>query len=138
MSDPEPIATLLGQTEAFAGCPTSVLEEIAGNLSETSVAPGSLLVEKGARCGDLFVVVSGEFGVFIDPEAASPTVVLERGAVFGEIGAVSGIEATASVKALGDASVLVIPEPELHRHMRQTPELAASMLRSLSQYLEQD
>ena len=138
MSDTESIATLLGTTDAFASCPAPVLEEIAGNLSESVVAPGAELVEKGAKCRDVFVAVSGRFGVFIDPAAEEPAVVLERGAVFGEIGAVSGIEATASVRALDEASVLAIPVTDLHRHMRRTPELAASMLRSLSQYLGKD
>lgn len=138
MSDTETIAALLGATDAFAGCPAPVLEEIAGGLSETAVAPGVQLVEKGAKCGDVFVAVSGRFGVFIAPEATEPAVILERGSVFGEIGAVSGIEATASVRALEEASVLAIPVADLHRHMRRTPELAASMLRSLSQYLGRD
>lgn len=138
MLSPDQIVDLLSQNEAFADCPVSILEALASGSEETPVTKGDVLVEKGVKASAVQVAIEGRFGVFIEADAPDPAVTLERGAVFGEIGAVSGIKATATVKALEDGVVLTIPGSELHRHMRRSPELAASILRSLSRYLGKD
>lgn len=138
MSSPDQIVSLLEENDAFSGCSKEVLEELAVAIEERTVPAKTVLIEKGAKGGDVFVASAGEFGVFLSPDATEPAVRLGRGAVFGEIGAVSGIEATATVSALREGRVLTIPGAELHSAMRRSPELAASILRSLSRYLGKD
>lgn len=134
MPDLTEIVALLRENETFAAAATGTLEAIAGAMVERSVGAGTELIRQGVKCGSVFVVTSGEFGVFIDAES-EPVARLGRGRIFGEIGAVSGIDATATVRSLSPGMVLEIPGPALHSAMRESPTFAASILRSLSRYL---
>lgn len=136
MSSDTDLVSLLSQNDTFAGTPASTLATLASGAVERSFAAGDEPIRQGVRCGSLFLVIEGEFGVFVkDTPEDAPLARLGRGRVFGEIGAVSGIVATATVRAFSDSRVLEIPGPALHRAMRQTPALAESVLRSLSRYL---
>ncbi|MCB1232309.1 MAG: Crp/Fnr family transcriptional regulator [Verrucomicrobiae bacterium] len=128
------IVSLLQQNDTFADAPEEILRDLASGMKERPVEAGTDLIEQGKKCGSLFAATEGDFGVFIDGES-EPVAQLGRGRVFGEIGAVSGIKATATVRALSDGNVLEIPGPALHRAFAQSPKLAESVLRSLSRYL---
>lgn len=130
------LVELLSENETFAGTPLPTLTTLAAGSEERVLAAGDEPIRQGIRCGSVFLVIEGTFGVFVKgtPDDA-PLARLGRGRVFGEIGAVSGIVATATVRALTDGRVLVIPGPALHRAMRQTPTLAEAVLRSLARYL---
>ncbi len=134
MPDPSEIIALLRENETFADAPVDTLTAIAGEMVDRTVTTGRELIRQGEKCGSVFVVTSGEFGVFIDAEP-DPVARLGRGRIFGEIGAVSGIDATATVRCLTPGNLLEIPGPALHQAMRQSPDFAASILRSLSRYL---
>jgi CRP-like cAMP-binding protein len=130
------IVELLSGNETFAGTPPQTLASLAAEAVDRAIATGEEPIRQGVRCGSLFLIREGEFGVYVkETPADAPLARLGRGRVFGEIGAVSGIVATATVRALADSQVLVIPGAALHRAMRQTPALAESVLRSLSRYL---
>ncbi len=128
------IVALLQQNETFADAPEAILRELASGMKERAIDTDTVLIQQGKKCGSLFVATAGDFGVFIDGET-EPVARLGRGRVFGEIGAVSGIEATATVRSLTGGSILEIPGPALHRAFGQSPKLAESVLRSLSRYL---
>ncbi|MCB1062598.1 MAG: cyclic nucleotide-binding domain-containing protein [Verrucomicrobiae bacterium] len=128
------IVALLRENETFASAKASVLQQMAAGMEEHEVEAETVLIEQGIRCGSVFLVTEGTFGVYIDDETV-PVAELERGRVFGEIGAVSGIEATATVKAITAGQVLEIPGKVLHQAMRDCHALAESLLRSLSRYL---
>ena len=136
MSSDTDLVSLLSQNDTFAGTPAATLATLASGAVERALAAGEEPIQQGVRCGSLFLVIEGEFGVFVkDTPEDAPLARLGRGRVFGEIGAVSGIVATATVRAFTDSRVLEIPGPALHRAMRQTPALAESVLRSLARYL---
>lgn len=128
------IVSLLQQNDTFAEAPEAILRELAADMKERAVAVGEVLIEQGKKCGSLYAATEGEFGVFIDGDGES-IAQLGRGRVFGEIGAVSGMKATATVSAISEGTVLEIPGPALHRAFGQSPKLAESVLRSLSRYL---
>jgi CRP-like cAMP-binding protein len=130
------IVELLRENETFAGTPADTLATLAGESEEREIGAGEEPIRQGIRCGSVFLVIDGEFGVYVkDTPEDAPLARLGRGRVFGEIGAVSGIVATATVRALTASRVLVIPGAALHRAMRKTPALAESVLRSLARYL---
>jgi CRP-like cAMP-binding protein len=130
------IVELLGGNETFADTPAQTLAALAAGAEECGFAAGDEPIRQGVRCGSVFLITEGEFGIFMaDTPDDAPLARLGRGRVFGEIGAVSGIVATATVRALSEGRALVIPGAVLHRAMRQTPALAESVLRSLSRYL---
>lgn len=128
------IVELLRGNETFADAPESVLIELASRAEEQAVEAGQTLIRQGVKCGQVYVVLDGEFAVYINEEE-TPVARLGRGRIFGEIGAVSGIDATATVRSLSAGTVLGIPDKALHGAMRHAPKLAESVLRSLSRYL---
>jgi CRP-like cAMP-binding protein len=139
MLDHNDIISLLQANETFAGVSEETLAKLADGLTERECAEGELLIKQGTRSADLFVAVEGEFTVNVrdsDSEPEREVARLGHGRVFGEIGAVSGIGATASVRSVGSGRILMIPGDHFHRVMAQSPRLAESVLRSMSRYLK--
>jgi CRP-like cAMP-binding protein len=139
MLSEDEIISLLQENETFDGVQSETLRELAQGAVERICEPGETLIEQGVRAGDLFVVIEGEFAVAIRENDRDPENEVARvghGRVFGEIGAVSGIGATASVRSVGEGKVLAIPGDHFHRVMYHSPRLAESVLRSMSRYLK--
>lgn len=133
----EEIAALMRANDTFSEVPGEALDELAAGATERSCAAGEDIIRQGVRCGDLFLVVEGGFAVSVadgtgggEREVAQ----LGRGRVFGEIGVVSGIQATASVRATTDGRLISIPGKHFHLVMHHTPRLAESVLRSMARY----
>jgi CRP-like cAMP-binding protein len=143
LSEPEIIA-LLRENETFATAPDHRLDELAAGFSERSCEAGETLIEQGTKGGILYLIIEGEFGVFVrgreqvapSADPAGPKVAtLGRSHIVGEIGAVSGIPATATVRALTDGRVLELDEKLFQELMYHSPKLAESVLRSLTRYI---
>ncbi len=142
LSEPE-IVALLRENDTFATAPLDRLEELAGGFYERECSVGETLIEQGKHGGKLYVIVAGEFGVFVrgrdqasSGDPAGPKVAtLGRGHIIGEIGAVSGIPATATVRALTDGRILELDERPFQELMYHSPRLAESVLRSLTRYI---
>ena len=139
MLDRNDIISLLEENETFTGVSSETLGKLADGTTERECVEGELLIKQGVRSADLFVAIEGEFTVNVresDSEPEKEVARLGHGRVFGEIGAVSGIGATASVRSVGGGRILTIPGDHFHRVMSQSPRLAESVLRSMSRYLK--
>ena len=142
LSEPE-IVALLRDNDTFETAPEDRLQELAAGFSERTVEAGEVLIEQGTHGGILYVIVEGEFGVFVRDREEVPatdpagTLVanLSRSHIVGEIGAVSGIPATATVRALSDGRILELDEKLFQELMYHSPRLAESVLRSLTRYI---
>ena len=139
MPDSDTIISLLQENETFQGARLETLGKLAAGATEKTCEDGELLIKQGVRSADLFVAIEGEFAVTVrdrDDQPEREVARLGHGRVFGEIGAVSGIGATASVRSIGEGKVLLIPGDHFHKVMSQSPRLAESVLRSMSRYLK--
>lgn len=99
---------------------------------------GSILIEQGEWTGELLVLVSGEVEILRDDVRLAKA--SEPGIVFGEMAALLGGNATATVRALKPAVVSVIEKPR--EFMLEHPavslyvaELLAKRLDALNKYL---
>jgi CRP-like cAMP-binding protein len=138
MSDYDDLLELLRESPAFEGVSGETLAELAEGARLRPCEPGDSLIEQGVRGWDLFVAVDGIFGVYAcEQEGGGEKKLNEmgRGRVFGEIGAVSGIPATASVRAITAGAVWVISVRRFHQVMAHSSKLAESILRSMTRYL---
>jgi CRP/FNR family transcriptional regulator, cyclic AMP receptor protein len=79
-------------------------------LPEVSYAPGAVLIREGEAHGRLFVLVDG--AVEITRAGTRITVVDIPGAVFGEMSALLGSAATATVRALRDTRLRRSDDPQ--------------------------
>ncbi len=142
LTEPE-IVALLRENETFATAPLNRLEELAGGFVERDCKEGETLIEQGTHSGILYVIISGKLGVYVRGRDAAPSgdpagplvATLQRGHIVGEIGAVSGIPATATVRSLADGRILELDEKLFQELMYHSPRLAESVLRSLTRYI---
>lgn len=96
--------------------------------------PGSLLIQRGAKGGDIYLVESGSFEV-VD-RRSSPEVVLAvvgAGSVLGEISFVDAAPRTADVRASQPASVRVWDYDALRDVLDAEPTLARAFYRALAE-----
>ena len=99
---------------------------------------GGIVIEQGEWTGELLVLVSGSVEILRDGVRLAKA--SEAGVVFGEMSALLGGPATATVRTLGPAVVAVIQEPR--EFMMEHPavslyvaELLAKRLDTLNKYL---
>lgn len=138
MTDHDDLLELLRGSPAFEGVTRETLAELAEGAELRPCEPGDSLIEQGVRGESLFVAAKGIFGVYgreKNEPAETKLNEMSRGRVFGEIGALSGIAATASVRAIEPGAVWEISVHHFHRVMAHSPKLAESILRSMTRYL---
>jgi CRP-like cAMP-binding protein len=113
------------------------LDHVAGHESR-HFAAGEVVIDQGEMTGELLVLVSGSVEILRDNVRVAKAV--EAGVVFGEMSALLGGPATATVRALEPAVFTVIGEPRefLISHPEASlyvAELLARRLDSLNKYL---
>jgi len=101
-----------------------------------SCEPGDRLVGEGEPQQELFVVLEGVAEVWRQQDGHRLSLaLLERGAVFGEMGFLGRAQRSADVIAVTPMQVLVLTQPFLNRSIRHQPDAAALLLRNLSMVL---
>lgn len=113
------------------------LDHVDGHESR-QFAAGALVIEQGQETGELLVLVCGSVEILRDDVRVAKAA--EPGVVFGEMSALLGGPATATVRALESAVFAVIGEPRafLIAHPEASlyvAELLARRLDSLNKYL---
>ena len=113
------------------------LEYVASHPSR-EFAAGENIIEQGEWSGELLVLVSGEVEILRDDVRLAKAA--EPGVIFGEMSALLGGPATATVRAIGAAVFSVIEEPRdfMITHPEASlyvAELLARRLDSLNKYL---
>jgi len=99
--------------------------DICKDLHATRVANGTKLLHEGEASDRLYVLKSGTVAVVRDGTEVARS--HSPGAIFGEISALTGIPATATVTAISDIELWVIESagelirlhPQLARHLAQ-------------------
>ncbi len=130
------IYAMLGGGYALARM-SPFLEHVAGHESR-HFAAGEVVIDQGELTGELLVLLSGSVEILRDEVRLAKAA--EAGVVFGEMSALLGGPATASVRALEPAVFAVIGEPRefLISHPEAglyVAELLARRLDSLNKYL---
>ena len=116
----------------------SPLLDFVATHSSRQFAVGGVVIEQGARMGELLVLVSGEVEILRDDIRVAKAG--EPGVVFGEMSALLGGPATATVRALTPTVFSVIEKPRefLIAHPEVSlyvAELLARRLNALNKYL---
>jgi CRP/FNR family transcriptional regulator, cyclic AMP receptor protein len=108
------------------------LLELSADRPELVVRDGEVLIEEGTTRDRIYVLVAGE--VVIEHDGVPFARVDAVGAVFGEMSAVLGRPATATVRASGDATMRVIHDPL--EFLADQPGAALSVLRTTASRLD--
>jgi LPS sulfotransferase NodH len=98
---------------------------LLAHLEEQHVPAGTLLIEKGAREEDLYFIVEGEVEVLEDEAALA---VVSRGECVGEIGLLSGLPRTRTLRTKTATRLLRLSRVTLQQLMVSSPQVAARLL----------
>jgi len=115
------------------------VNEILSSARLSLFACGERIVEQGADGFSMFILLTGEAGVYVRQDgtngAADPTRVasLKPGEYFGEMSLLTGEKRSATIVAASDCEVLEIAKPQLARILQENSEL----LKNLSEMLAQ-
>ena len=114
--DEEPIRTerhiaaaadYLGRVDLFKTLSAEARGVLSSLASEHLFAAGEAIVRQGAEGDSMFVILSGQARVVLEP-AGQEVAVIPAGGFFGEMSMLTGDQRTATVKAIGDTNVLEI------------------------------
>ena len=131
--------SILRSVEMFSEASASILEKLSEIVEEVTFEKGQELTSQGIRCPNLYVLASGSIGIYIrEGEGEREAAILsDPGKVVGEIGAVSGLVATATVRAVSDeAHFLQLEGERFNKIISAEPQVATTVLRSLARYLK--
>ena len=124
---PDPVALktaedLLGGTDLFGLLSLDDRQALAAVSPLRLFGTGEAMVRQGEPGHSAFVVCQGRARVSLDPGDVE-LAVLERGAYFGEMSLLTGDPRTASVRALGDCTVVEITSDAFRAFVLNQPAL---------------
>jgi serine phosphatase RsbU (regulator of sigma subunit) len=132
--------SLLARVPLFADLPADELAWLAGALHQVEVAPGELLIREGEQSDVLYIVIAGELDVLKAADTPDELAInhVGPGEYVGEMALmVPGGVRTASIRARTPARLWLMHRDELDELLRRNPFLAYTMLRVLSQRLDE-
>ena len=95
------------------------LQAVASSRAARALEPGEVLIEQGAGGGDLFILEAGELAV--ERDGVAITTIATANALVGEMSVLLGTPNSATVRAIGHATVRTIENARAH--LMQDPEL---------------
>lgn len=113
------------------------LDELTRLLTERLTTAGQIVIREGDSAKEFFVVLAGEFQVFVRQESLDFEKQLRQlggGSYFGEIGIFAGDRRTASVRALTDGRVAVLDQSSLRKLMERSPSASMALCRGMAMY----
>jgi CRP-like cAMP-binding protein len=115
----------LGQLALFADLEAAELEAIVQSADTVSYREGEWVIRQGDPSSALYMIIDGEVSTVIDDVDRR---VLSKGSFFGEVSALLGEPASASIVARTSVSCLVVPGSELRAFLVSHPLVAFRML----------
>ena len=115
------------------------LGELAARAKKARYAPGERIVCELDAGADVFVVTRGRAEISVEPRAGDKQVLgtIEAGGAFGEMSSLTAELRSATVTALEDVEVLVLPDAEFDALRERRPEVAVALVRILALRLGQ-
>ena len=129
-TEPAPVVPppILDRVDLLTPLTPEEREVLRNHLVHSAFAPGEPVVEQGALADSLYVVESGELGVYLEDDGSSIEVgQLASGDAFGEMALLTGAPRTATVKAKTAASLYRIDKEALAPILKENPRLAVEM-----------
>ncbi|MBQ6923698.1 MAG: ATP-binding cassette domain-containing protein [Kiritimatiellae bacterium] len=122
--EPPAVIRALSLSPVFADLDSAQLSRLTANAATETIAAGAFLFRKGDAGDSLCLVASGS--VEINGTQYGP------GYAFGEIALFGGLRRTADVRAVEDASFIVLRRDDVLAVCRETPEISIRLLGSLA------
>ena len=112
----------LGAVDLFRPLSVEARQTLSMASREHLFAGGEAIVRQNAEGDSMFVVLSGQARVVLEP-AGQEVAVIPAGGFFGEMSMLTGDKRTATVKAVGDTAVLEISAKDFRELAETNPGL---------------
>lgn len=119
----------LGRIQLFEGLSRKQRKLLAMRVDEVDVPAGKVLCCKGKTADEFFVIEEGTAKVVRDGQYLDA---LGPGDFFGEMSLLEGLPRSATARAVGDVSLLVLRPGSLLLQIRRDPTFAFELLQQLS------
>lgn len=127
----------LQRTPMFQGVNPSRLRLLAFMGEDRTFKDGEFVVRQGESSDSAYLILSGRAEVIVEYDGRASTVAqLGESEVFGEMAMLCETPRTASIRASGELRTLLFEREGMLRLLREFPEMAIEMSRSLAQRLE--
>ncbi len=127
----------LQRTPMFQGVDPSRLRLLAFMGEDRTFRDGELIVRQGETSDSAYLILSGKADVIVEFGGSSSVVAqLGQSEVFGEMAMLCETPRTATVRATGELRTLLFEREGMLRLLREFPEMAIEMSRSLARRLE--
>ena len=105
--------------------------------AKRALAAGQTLVEQGAPVDSVFILLAGKLSVWLRPRRGTEREIarLNTGEIVGEMSFVDSRPPSATVRALEESTVFVVPKAILAAKLVTDPGFAARFYRALAIYL---
>jgi small-conductance mechanosensitive channel len=118
----------IGRTELFARLPEQEQKTLAGHLIHAPFAAGDIITRQGAVAHWLYLIIKGEAQVVVEgPKGRLPVATLRDGAIFGEMGMLTGEARSATVIAVTAVDCYRLDKEGFAKVLQQRPEIAKEM-----------
>jgi LmbE family N-acetylglucosaminyl deacetylase len=105
------------------------LSEAAGRMAEHTVHDGEYLTRQGRRGSEMFILVEGQVEVVQESDGGERVLdVIGPFESLGELAVLGRTAHTASLRARGEVTVLLLTQDELHAWLQRHPDLALRLL----------
>lgn len=125
---------LLRKVDYLSCVDDETLAELVARARRAKYAAGERIVCELDAGADVFVVTSGRAEISVEPRAGEKQVLgtIEPGGAFGEMSSLSAELRSATVSAIGEVEVLVIPDAEFDALRERRPEVGVALVRILA------
>jgi diguanylate cyclase (GGDEF)-like protein len=110
LTDPLALRNLLANLELLRGLGVEILDAVVARCPIRSLQPGEPLIVAGQTNSEIFLILSGEFAVYLDDRLESRVATLRTGDTVGELSAIDKKPTSATVISHGHTTLLVIDE----------------------------
>lgn len=130
----ENLNEFLSSISFFQGLQTAEIEEISGIVRVRNCSKGEILFLEGDPGNGFYVVVSGRVKIYKESPEGKEIIIHICGPMdhFGQVAVYGGRTFPASAQAISGSTLLFLPRDEFRGKIAGNPDLALSMLASLS------
>ncbi len=125
------IFEVLKKVDFLKFLPESILPEFTGSCEKIKLASDQVLFNEGEDGDFMFIVLSGELGVYKNKREIGRPV---PGGYFGEMALVNSKPRSATVKALVPSQLLVITKEQFQSHFASSPAALMALMQTLSNH----
>lgn len=110
-------------------------EWILKNGKRTQIPVGNTLIVEGQRIDALYIVLAGTFSVSVQAKGGMEIARIGSGEVLGEISFIDSRPPSATVMAMADSAVWVIPRSQLNMKLSQDVTFASHFYQAIATFL---